>query len=178
MNRPRYRWVRSLLVISTFSATIFTLLGIPANAAAPILGTITAGGNGLSIRTGPTTLASRIGTLRTGTTIALACYVPGQAVTGRERSTNRWDRLSDGTYLSDAYVRRSGSVAPCDNSAPAPNNPVYPPIIGGTPVGRWYAPVPYETAQGYRTGERPRHDGEDFMAPRGTAIRAAAAGKS
>jgi murein DD-endopeptidase MepM/ murein hydrolase activator NlpD len=37
--------------------------------------------------------------------------------------------------------------------------------------------VPYKVAQGFRTPQRPNHDGEDFMAPRNTPIRAVAAGK-
>lgn len=40
----------------------------------------------------------------------------------------------------------------------------------------WTAPVPGSVGSGFRTGDRPNHNGVDIIVPRGTKIRAAAAG--
>lgn len=44
------------------------------------------------------------------------------------------------------------------------------------PGGDWTAPVPHGIVSGYRTPQRPSHDGVDLSAPRGTTVHAAAAG--
>lgn len=180
MNGPRTRWISSFLVISGATVIAFAALEIPAQAASRVQGTIVAGRTGLSVRSGATTLSARSGSIRTGTKVMIQCQVVGQSVKGRVRRTNRWNRLVDGRYVSDAYVRRTGSLPLCPVAIPVvatiTPSTVLPPIYGGTPVGKWIAPVPYRTVPGYRTASRPTHDGTDFMAPRWTPIRATAAG--
>lgn len=180
MNRPQDRRVRSLLITSVTSVIAFAALGLPAEAATIAKGTISAGQSGLSVRTGPSTLQPRLTTIRTGTTVTIECQVIGQPIVGRVRQTNRWDRLSNGRYMSDAFVRRSTTPGLCKPGSPGATNPgspgALPPATGGTPSGSWVRPVPYRTVQGFRTRARPQHDGEDFMAPRYTPIRAVAAG--
>ncbi|MBT8228389.1 MAG: SH3 domain-containing protein, partial [Dactylosporangium sp.] len=104
MHRPLLRWVRSLLAVSGMATVVFALIGLPAGAAGTVSGTIAAGSSGLSVRTGATTLSQRTGTLPTGTTITIQCQVAGQSIRGRVRTTDRWNRLADGRYVSDAYV--------------------------------------------------------------------------
>ncbi|WBB78857.1 M23 family metallopeptidase [Micromonospora sp. WMMD882] len=41
----------------------------------------------------------------------------------------------------------------------------------------WTAPIPGGVGSGFRTAERPRHNGVDIAAPKGTLIRAAASGR-
>lgn len=47
---------------------------------------------------------------------------------------------------------------------------------GEVSAAGWTVPTPGVLGSGFRTADRPAHDGVDIMAPRGTAIRAAAAG--
>ena len=184
MNRPRSQWVRSILIMSGSALVTYVLLGVPADAASPT-GKISAGQTGLSVRTAATTLAGRTGTLRTGTSISIQCQVTGQSVGGRVRTTNLWNRIITGAYVSDAYVTHSGAIAKCPTTpatapatpaAPATSSTNLPPITGGTPAGKWYVPVSVKVTQGYRTAARPTHDGEDMMAVRYTEIHATAAG--
>ena len=184
MDRPRIRWVRSFLIVAGGAGLTFFALGIPASAANPVSGKISAGVSGLSVRTGPTTLAPRVTTLRTGTTVTIECQVTGPRIAGRVRTTNLWDRLSTGTYVSDSYVIRPGGVGSCPSSAPSTSGATQitpsAPATANTapaPTGDWINPVaPYRTVQGFRTLARPTHQGEDFMAKRDHPIRAAASG--
>lgn len=52
------------------------------------------------------------------------------------------------------------------------------PTCDGGPVAPsgWARPVAGTVGSGFRTGDRPGHDGVDIMAPRGTVIRAASSG--
>ncbi|NJC74376.1 SH3 domain-containing protein, partial [Planosporangium thailandense] len=69
-------------------------------------GTVDSGSTPLNIRTAATTSASVVGQLRTGTQTTLVCQVTGQTISGRVRTTNLWDKIADGRYVSDAYIRR------------------------------------------------------------------------
>lgn len=58
----------------------------------------------VNIRTGPSTSAPVKRTVLTGATVQEVCGVVGTKVNGTVRSTTQWNRLSDGTYISHAYV--------------------------------------------------------------------------
>jgi flagellar protein FlgJ len=59
----------------------------------------------LTVRSGPATDKRAVGSLADGTKIKIRCRVWGQQVTGTERRTAYWDRLGDGRYVSDAFIR-------------------------------------------------------------------------
>jgi murein DD-endopeptidase MepM/ murein hydrolase activator NlpD len=48
--------------------------------------------------------------------------------------------------------------------------------VGAVSAAGWLRPVPGAAGSGFRTADRPHHDGVDLLAPRGTVIRAAAPG--
>ncbi|MFY1656069.1 peptidoglycan DD-metalloendopeptidase family protein [Micromonospora sp. WMMD1274] len=50
-------------------------------------------------------------------------------------------------------------------------------LAGCRATGLWTQPVLASIGSGFRTGDRPGHDGVDLSAPRGTLIRAASAGR-
>ncbi|AGZ46328.1 peptidoglycan DD-metalloendopeptidase family protein [Actinoplanes friuliensis] len=153
-------------------ATGGTLLLDPAAAsAAPSVkvagtGTVVTGGTALNARSGPSASSTRTGTVRNGTTVSIVCRVAGQFISGTVTNTGYWDRLSDNSFVSDAYVRRGDFAIPkCTTAAPLP-----------AVAGAWMLPVTAGLISGFRTGPRPAHDGVDLAATRNTPIRAASSG--
>jgi flagellum-specific peptidoglycan hydrolase FlgJ len=87
-----------------------------ANAAA-VAATVQVGAT-LKIRSAPS-LASRIvGSVRNKQRITIQCVVAGTSVRGTVRTTNLWDRLSTGHYISHGYVRAAANIARCATSSP------------------------------------------------------------
>jgi uncharacterized protein YraI len=54
----------------------------------------------LNARSGPGTSYPVVKTYQPGATVAVACQAPGSAVA----STKVWDKLTDGTYVTDYYI--------------------------------------------------------------------------
>ena len=144
----------------------------PAAGSAKVAGTGTAktGGTPLNMRNSPLSGAALAGTVANGGTVWLMCQVTGDRITGTVRTTNLWDRLANNAYVSDAYVVRGSFPIPvCDAIVPAP-------APAPASVGDWQLPVTAGLVSGFRTVERPTHDGVDLGATRNTPILAAAAG--
>ncbi|MFF0434645.1 SH3 domain-containing protein [Streptomyces sp. NPDC004327] len=68
----------------------------------------------LNVRSGPGTKYRIIRTLPMGATVSIYCQSPGEWVSGPYGTTNIWDNIADGEFVSDAYVRTGsdGYVAP------------------------------------------------------------------
>jgi len=65
----------------------------------------TFGGGNLNRRSGPGTNYAIVGTVPDGATVNLVCWRSGgTSHTGRYGATSVWDKLSDGTWVSDAFV--------------------------------------------------------------------------
>src|SRR2546430_16370123 len=86
---------------------------LPATAAPPSGASVATGGGSLNLRTAPTSLSERRGGVANGTPLAITCRVDGQQVRGYVRRTDQWDLLSNGLYVTDAYVRRSTTPPVC-----------------------------------------------------------------
>ncbi|MCT4354486.1 SH3 domain-containing protein [Streptomyces sp. Je 1-79] len=68
----------------------------------------------VNVRSGPGTQFSVVRILPAGTWVAIRCQTPGQRVTGPYGTTNIWDNIASGEFISDAYVKTGsdGYVAP------------------------------------------------------------------
>jgi len=95
-----------LLAGLLLSAAIIALSPAPASAATTA--TVAAGGS-LNLRGGPSTADSRTGSVAEGSRLTLVCQAWGERIAGTQRTSPYWDRLSNGQYVSDAYVRWSPS---------------------------------------------------------------------
>jgi LasA protease len=64
----------------------------------------TFGGSSLNKRSGPGTGYAVSGSVADGATVNIACSANGTTHTGRYGTTSLWNRLSDGTWISDAFL--------------------------------------------------------------------------
>jgi murein DD-endopeptidase MepM/ murein hydrolase activator NlpD len=143
-----------------------------------VIGTARTGGTALNMRRTPSSAAERTGTIANGGRVTIVCQVTAGQVTGTVRTTKLWNRLTDGSYVSDAYVQRPATAVPaCPATAPAPPAPAPSPVIPAPLKGEsWTLPVTAGLVSGFRSVARPSHDGVDLSARRETPILAAAAG--
>ncbi|MEV0567111.1 peptidoglycan DD-metalloendopeptidase family protein [Dactylosporangium sp. NPDC050588] len=175
---------RQLTVLGLTGAALMAFGSTALAASSSVPATVSSGKVKLAVRSAPTPAAPAVGSLRNGAKLSLVCSVRGPKTKGRVRTTDRWDRLTSGAYVSDAYVSRRKTVPACPAPAPSASPSVTPsvtpslivPPTGAAPVGTWVNPVPGKGTSGFRTVSRPTHDGIDIMAARETPIRAAAAG--
>lgn len=58
----------------------------------------------LNVRSGPGTGYTIVRTLAGGTQVPIFCQSPGTTVSGYYGTSNIWDNIDDGEYVSDAYV--------------------------------------------------------------------------
>jgi murein DD-endopeptidase MepM/ murein hydrolase activator NlpD len=167
MSPPLKRRVATLVVASTAAASV--LAGNSPSYAATGTGSWAGqvAGTSVKVRAGASSGTAKVGTAARW--IVIQCQVRGQKIRGRVRTTDLWDRIGNGRYVSDAYVRHAKVAIPI---CPAPT-PV-PAVNAGTVT--WIRPVPAGGFGGFRTVQRPDHDGVDLSVARNTPIKAAAAG--
>ncbi|WP_046509076.1 peptidase [Streptomyces odonnellii] len=58
----------------------------------------------LNVRSGPGTNYQLVRVLAYGASVPINCQKPGEWVTGPYGTTNIWDNIANGQYVSDAYV--------------------------------------------------------------------------
>jgi Mannosyl-glycoprotein endo-beta-N-acetylglucosaminidase len=63
----------------------------------------------LNMRPTASTLHQPVGVLRANTGIAVMCQLGGENVAGSARTTPLWDRLTNGWFVTDAYIAWPGS---------------------------------------------------------------------
>jgi murein DD-endopeptidase MepM/ murein hydrolase activator NlpD len=150
--------------------------GAPAAAAAAVRttsATVSSGTTPLKARVGPSHDAQMVGSFASGSALTVVCQQSGQSVSGDVRTTYMWDRLPNGTYVSDAYVYRTVTPPVCAGSGPAP-----PAVAASVNTGKWVHPLPgFPAGHSFRTPQNPNHIGVDIMSFTGTPIRAASAGR-
>jgi hypothetical protein len=67
-------------------------------------GTVNTAGSPLTVRSGPGTGYSAVGTVNDGAGVTIYCQTTGTTVTGTYGTSNIWDRIGSGRFISDAYV--------------------------------------------------------------------------
>lgn len=67
-------------------------------------GTVNTAGSPLTVRSGPGTGYASVGTVNDGATVSIQCQTTGTTVTGTYGTSNIWDRIGSGRFISDAYV--------------------------------------------------------------------------
>jgi uncharacterized protein YraI len=111
---------RLLLGTIFTAATVGATLAIGGNAAfaaTTVTASVRTSGDALNLRSSPTPTAAVIGHAANGARITIACRTSGTSVAGAVRTTNQWDRLTGGGYVSHAYVVTAASIATCGQPA-------------------------------------------------------------
>jgi hypothetical protein len=67
-------------------------------------GTVNTAGAPLTVRSGPGTGYSAVGSVADGAGVSIACQTSGTTVTGTYGTSSIWDRIGSGRYVADAYV--------------------------------------------------------------------------
>jgi murein DD-endopeptidase MepM/ murein hydrolase activator NlpD len=174
MKRRHPRRTTLLLVAASMLGWLGTGATPAVAATAPAAaGTVKTGGTPLNMRVGATSSSALVRPIPNGNRVGIACQALGQTVTGTVRTTRVWDRLTNGYYLSDAYIVRVNATIPVCSAATVAQPPTAQPPVA---PGAWMLPVVAGLVSGYRTPARPTHDGVDLGATRNTPIRAAADG--
>ncbi|MFF1822981.1 peptidoglycan DD-metalloendopeptidase family protein [Kribbella sp. NPDC058245] len=75
------------------------------------------GGGTVNKRTGPGTNYALAGSVADGTTVNISCSKNGTSHSGRWGTTSLWNRLSDGTWVSDAFMW-TGVATPVNGTCP------------------------------------------------------------
>ncbi|GAA0817762.1 peptidoglycan DD-metalloendopeptidase family protein [Spirilliplanes yamanashiensis] len=164
----RGRTVLVGLAVAATAAAALLVTAPGASAGDAATGVVDTRGIVLNARGGPSPDAEKRGAIPHGRTVTIVCQQPGATVTGTVRRTDLWNRLPDGSYVSDAYVERGAAALPvCD--APAARPPA-------EPAPAWVPPVAARLGSTFRSAHRPAHDGIDFPARKGTPVRAASGG--
>jgi murein DD-endopeptidase MepM/ murein hydrolase activator NlpD len=167
-------WVRRASAVPPPCSAAQATAGMAAApAAATTTGVVASGPTPLKARTGPAHGARLVAGLPNGTSLALICQQRGETIVGTVRTTPMWNRLASGSYVSDAYVRRTATPPPCE----AVTQPAPAPAAAPAATGKWVSPLPgFSARPGFRTSGNPNHIGVDIMSFVGTPIRAASAG--
>ncbi|MEV0693464.1 SH3 domain-containing protein [Streptomyces sp. NPDC050388] len=89
-------------------------VGVESAAVAAVRSYPVAPGHRLNVRSGPGTNYIIVRTLPLGAKVPISCQRPGTTVTGPYGTSNIWDNIGNGEYVSDAYVLTGsdGYVAP------------------------------------------------------------------
>ena len=97
-------------------------LGLAADAAT---GTVKTTAASLTVRSGPGTGYAKVGTVTKGTKVNIICQTTGTTVKGTYGTSNIWDKIGTGRFVSDAYVYTGsdGRVAPKCGGRPRPGTP-------------------------------------------------------
>jgi flagellum-specific peptidoglycan hydrolase FlgJ len=115
MSHTTRRLLTGPLLVAAIGAAMIIAPG--AADAAAVAATVQVGGT-LKIRSAPSLSSRIVGSVRNRQRITVQCVLTGTTVRGSVRTTNVWDRLSSGHYISHGYVRTTRGAARCPNPSP------------------------------------------------------------
>ncbi|WP_234800200.1 amidase [Mycolicibacterium diernhoferi] len=124
---------RLALVMPAVLAAGIGLTEIPA-AAAPeatagaVTVTVRTDSGDLNVRSAPSATSHRVGTVRNGSRVVITCHARGTVFSGGpfDLTTNLWNRLADGGYVTDAMLVTGSNdpvVPPCATESTRPAAP-------------------------------------------------------
>ena len=116
LRTPRRLLLGPLLALAASGAV---LVVNPAAASAATTATIKVSG-ALAARADATSASAQYGRFKNKAKVSIACKVNGQYIKGSVRKTTQWDRLTNGWYVSHAYVQTSKSIPACPPPPPPP----------------------------------------------------------
>ncbi|MFI6878754.1 peptidase [Streptomyces sp. NPDC050400] len=105
---------RRTLAAGSVLAALGLVLGAASQASAEAHRYPVAPDTRLKVRSGPGTNYQLLRVLPYGASVPINCQKPGETVTGYYGTSNLWDNIGNGQYVSDAYVKTGsdGYVAP------------------------------------------------------------------
>lgn len=125
--------------VSLVAASALLIPAAPASAAPEsaensVTVTVHTGSGDLNVRSAPSTASQRIGTVRNGTRITITCYARGTVFEGGpyDMSTDLWNRLADGGYVTDAMLDTGSDDPVVPRCATESMRPVPPRAAGRT----------------------------------------------
>lgn len=119
----RTRWLLPLLAAVALATTLPT----PARAASTW--EVEGEGEAVNLREGPGTDTPIVGSVPDGSSVTIVCTARGTRERGPWGASDVWDRLDDGSWISDAFLR-TGTFEPVE--PPCRDEP--PPPSGGGPL--------------------------------------------
>ncbi|MEV6350356.1 sporangiospore maturation cell wall hydrolase GsmA [Actinoplanes sp. NPDC051851] len=90
-----------------------------------VAGRVRSADGSVNVRATPSTQGAVARKVANGASLALSCAVQGPKVSGTVRTTAQWDRLTDGRYISHAYVV-SNALKTCPTTPSTPAVPATP----------------------------------------------------
>ncbi|WP_405907294.1 MULTISPECIES: SH3 domain-containing protein [unclassified Streptomyces] len=93
---------RSILLAGATAALLMVMSSPSAEAALRYYSV--APGVRLNVRSGPSTSYPITRVLPEGAKVPIFCQTPGESITGPYGTSNIWDNIDNGEYVSDAYV--------------------------------------------------------------------------
>ena len=117
-----------LLAASALLLPAAPALAAPESAESSATVTVNTGSGDLNVRSAPSAMSQRVGSLRNGARITITCYARGTVFNGGpyDMSTDLWNRLAGGGYVTDAMLDTGSDgpvVPPCATESMRPAVP-------------------------------------------------------
>jgi len=125
LSTHRRRVATAVATAALVAVPLVCAVGADAATATGTVNTTGSPGPALTVRAEPTSRSAAVGHRADGATVTIVCQTYGQQVTGTYGTTNLWDQVKSGGYVSDAYIRTGsdGLVAPLCRGTTTPTEP-------------------------------------------------------